>query len=193
MIAHRTLTAPLALIDGTTLPPLAGAQALAREVEFGYPIPAIPDGAVIPALSGSPRGLVKGFIDALVAWDDEELWVLDYKSDLLVGDDLAAAGQRRVRERYAVQARLYAIAADRLRGWRRLAGLLFAFVRHDLVVPVRIADTTLSTWSDWLAQVGAVEAIAGGGPTGAPGAGASGGEPGGPGRAAGDVGAEVRE
>ena len=52
--------------------------------------------------------------------------------------DLAAAAQRRVREHYAVQARLYAIAADRLRGARRLAGLLFAFVRHDIVVPVRV-------------------------------------------------------
>ena len=42
-----------------------------------------------------------------------------------------------MREHYAVQARLYAIAADRLRGHRRLAGLLFAFVRHGIVVPVR--------------------------------------------------------
>jgi hypothetical protein len=162
---HRTLTAPLALIDGSQLPPLIDAGALAREVEFGYPIPAIPAIPAIPTIpalasdSDPPRGLVKGFIDALVAWDDE-LWVLDYKSDLLVGDDLAAAAQRRVRERYAVQARLYAIAADRLRGQRRLAGLLFAFVRHDLVVPVRIGDTTLATWSDWLAQVGATAATA---------------------------------
>jgi hypothetical protein len=101
-----------------------------------------------------PRGLVKGFIDALVAWDDE-LWVLDYKSDLLVGDDLAARAQERVRERYAVQARLYALAADRLRGRRRLAGLLFAFLRHDLVVPVPVADDTLAAWRDWLARVGA--------------------------------------
>jgi hypothetical protein len=103
---------------------------------------------------GAPRGLVKGFIDALVAWDDD-LWVLDYKSDLLAGDDLAAAAQRRVRERYAVQARLYAIAADRLRGPRRLAGLLFAFIRHDIVVPVRIGDDTLAAWNDWLIQIAA--------------------------------------
>jgi exodeoxyribonuclease V beta subunit len=141
-IVYTTLTAPLALVDGTTLPPLVDAVAFAREVEFGYPIPA----------TDPPRGLVKGFIDGLVAWDDD-LWVLDYKSDLLVGDDLSAAAQRRVRERYAVQARLYAIAADRMRGSRRLAGLLFAFVRHDLVVPVRIAPATLATWSDWLARI----------------------------------------
>jgi ATP-dependent exoDNAse (exonuclease V) beta subunit len=86
-------------------------------------------------------------------WDDDELWVLDYKSDLLAGDDLAQLAQLRVRERYAVQARLYAIAADRLRGRRRLAGLLFAFLRHGVTVPVRIADDTLATWSDWLAHI----------------------------------------
>jgi exodeoxyribonuclease V beta subunit len=145
-ILHRTLTAPLALIDGTALPPLAAAAAFAREVEFGYPIPSR------AARTAPPLGLVKGFIDGLVAWDDD-LWVLDYKSDLLVGDDLAAAAQRRVRERYAVQARLYAIAADRMRGSRRLAGLLFAFVRHDVTVPVRITAETLAHWSDWLAQI----------------------------------------
>jgi exodeoxyribonuclease V beta subunit len=145
-IVHRTLTAPLELVDGVTLPPLVDAEAFAREVEFGYPIPA-PAG--VPA-----RGIVKGFIDALVAWDDD-LWVVDYKSDLLAGDDLAAAAQRRMREKYAVQARLYAIAADRLRGHRRLAGLLFAFIRHGVVVPVRITDDTLAGWQAWLAQIAA--------------------------------------
>ncbi|HMG52362.1 MAG TPA: UvrD-helicase domain-containing protein, partial [Kofleriaceae bacterium] len=155
-LAHRALTAPLALIDGSVLPPLIDAAALAREVEFSYPIPTR---AQDEPASDPPRGLVKGFIDALVAWDDE-LWVLDYKSDLLVGDDLAALAQRRVQERYAVQARLYAIAADRLRGRRRLAGLLFAFIRHDIVVPVRITGDTLAIWSDWLARVGAAPAEA---------------------------------
>jgi exodeoxyribonuclease V beta subunit len=155
-IAHRTLTAPLALIDGSVLPPLACAAALAREVEFGYPIPAIPAIPAIPPAHAPPRGLVKGFIDALVAWDDD-LWVLDYKSDLLLGDDRAALAQERVRERYAVQARLYALAADRLRGRRRLAGLLFAFVRHDIVVPVRVTEDTLAAWSGWLARIGAAE------------------------------------
>jgi ATP-dependent exoDNAse (exonuclease V) beta subunit len=145
-LIHRTLTAPLALVDGQALPPLVDAPWLAREVEFGYPIPV--------SASGAPPGLVKGFIDALVAWGDE-LWVLDYKSDLLAGADLAAAAQRRVRERYAVQARLYAIAADRMRGARPLAGLLFAFVRHGIVVQVPITDEALAAWTGWLAQVAA--------------------------------------
>ena len=147
-ILHRTLTAPLALVDGGELPALVDAAAIAREVEFGYPIPDPISGPIADA----PRGLVKGFIDVMVAWDDD-LWVLDYKSDALVGDDLNAAAQRRVRERYAVQARLYAIAADRMRGRRRLAGLLFAFVRHGITVPVRVGDDTLAGWIAWLAQI----------------------------------------
>ncbi|HEU4612875.1 MAG TPA: UvrD-helicase domain-containing protein [Kofleriaceae bacterium] len=138
-LVHRTLREPLDLGDGTSLPALVDATALAREVEFAYPIPG----------PTPPRGLVKGFIDALVAWDDE-LWVLDYKSDLLAGSDLRAAATERVHDHYAVQAHLYGLAADRLRGTCRLAGLLFAFVRHGVVVPLRIGDGTLVTWSQWL-------------------------------------------
>ncbi|MBL0219270.1 MAG: UvrD-helicase domain-containing protein [Myxococcales bacterium] len=145
-IIHHTLAAPLTLTDGSQLPSLASAARLAREVEFSYPLPA---GATI----APGRGLVKGFIDALVAWTDDELWVLDYKSDLLAGDDLARAAALRVKEHYAVQARLYAIAAERMRGTRRLAGLLFQFVRHDVVVPVRIAGDTLDVWTTWLANI----------------------------------------
>ena len=157
-LVHHTLTAPLALIDGTTLPSLARAARLAREVEFSYPLPV---GATIAA----GRGLVKGFIDALVAWTDDELWVLDYKSDLLAGEDLAKAAAQRVKEHYAVQARLYALAADRMRGSRRLAGLLFQFVRHGVVVPVRIESDTLGGWTTWLANLPAPGlAIAGGRP-----------------------------
>ncbi|MBL9017506.1 MAG: UvrD-helicase domain-containing protein [Myxococcales bacterium] len=145
-VIHATLAAPLVLTDGTTLPSLADAPRFAREVEFSYPLPA--GAAVAPG-----RGLVKGFIDALVSWSDDELWVLDYKSDLLIGDDLARAGTQRVKEHYAVQARLYALAADRMRGSRRLAGLLFQFVRHGVVVPVRIGGDTLGLWASWLANL----------------------------------------
>jgi exodeoxyribonuclease V beta subunit len=147
-VVHTTLRAPLALVDGNQLPPLVDAAQLAREVEFVYPIPAT-------APTTEPRGLVKGFIDALVAWPEagNELWVLDYKSDLLGGADLAAAAQQRVREHYNVQARLYALAADKLRGERPFAGLLFAFVRHGIVVPMRVDGDTLAQWSQWLAEL----------------------------------------
>jgi hypothetical protein len=52
-----------------------------------------------------------------------------------------------------VQARLYAIAAERMRGRRQLAGLLFAFVRHGIAVPVRTAGDTLGAWTSWLAAL----------------------------------------
>jgi exodeoxyribonuclease V beta subunit len=147
-LAHATLTAPLALADGEVRPSLVEASALAREVEFAYPLPA-----------GPVRGLVKGFIDALVAYDDE-LWVLDYKSDVLGGDDLVQAARHRVREHYAIQARLYALAAERLTGRRRFAGLLFAFVRYGIVVPVRAPAETLAAWADWLGRIAHTDAVA---------------------------------
>ncbi len=137
-LVHTTLTAPLALTAGGELPAMADATALAREVEFAYPLP-------------DHSGLVRGFIDALIAWDDE-LWVLDYKSDVLSGEPIAAA-QRRVQDHYEVQARLYAIAAERLRGTRRFAGLLFSFIRHGVTVPMRVDGITLANWTMWLGEV----------------------------------------
>jgi len=44
---------------------------------------------------------------------------------------------------------------------RRLAGLLFAFVRHGLVVPVRLADDSVPTWTAWLAALPAPRALEG--------------------------------
>ena len=138
-LVHAAFTRPLAIAGGGELPPLADATALAREVEFSYPLE-------------SRGGLVRGFMDALVAWDDDELWVLDYKSDVLAGEPIAAA-ERRVREHYSVQARLYAIAAERMRGGRQLAGLLFQFLRHDVTVQVRVDDILLANWTMWLSEV----------------------------------------
>ncbi len=141
-VVHATLSAPLPLTDGNVLPALVNATALARELEFTYPVPG----------ASPPRALVKGYIDALVAYDDE-LWVLDYKSDLLRGTDLAVAAKHHVEEHYMVQARLYALAAERMSGRRRFAGLLYTFVRYNITVPLRIEDTTLAEWSNWLATL----------------------------------------
>jgi ATP-dependent exoDNAse (exonuclease V) beta subunit len=129
-LVHQTLTQPLG-----ELPPLVEATAIAREVEFAYPIP-----------GAAQRGLVKGFIDALVAYGDD-LWVLDYKSDRL--DDPAHAADHAA-DHYGVQARLYALAADRLRGHRTLRGVLFAFVRHGVVVPVAVDLEKASSWLEGL-------------------------------------------
>ncbi len=147
-MVHATLTRPLALTDGATLPALIDATALAREVEFTYPIaerdPEAPS-----------RGLVRGYIDALVAYGDD-LWVLDYKSDFLGSGtpaELAVAAAERVERDYLIQVRLYALAADRIRCGRRLAGLLYQFIRHDLVVAIRIQPDSIAKWTRWLEEI----------------------------------------
>ncbi len=139
-VIHRTLTAPLE-VAGRTLPPLVEAEVLAREVEFTFPLPGAP-----------VRGLVRGYIDALVGWGDE-LWVVDYKSDAIGRERPAQAAQARADERYAVQARLYGLAANRLRGARRLAGVLFMFIREHVMVPVHIDDALLVEWTRWLGEL----------------------------------------
>jgi exodeoxyribonuclease V beta subunit len=142
-LVHAALTEPLAIVGRDPLPALVEAAAFAREVEFAYPIPTPGD--------AGPRGLVKGYIDALVAWDDE-LWVLDYKSDVLAGDPVHAA-EDHARSHYAIQQRLYALAADRMKGGRRVAGMLFAFVRYGVVVALPFDDDKLVAWTHWLANL----------------------------------------
>jgi exodeoxyribonuclease V beta subunit len=140
-LVHRTLAAPLQLVDGSARPPLCEAAALARELEFAYPIP-----------GELQRGFLRGFIDALVAWDDA-LWVVDYKSDLLGADPIAAARARASdRNGYGLQARIYALAAHRLAGSRTLAGVLFAFVRHGVVAAIETPDHAIEAWTDELAN-----------------------------------------
>jgi len=141
-LVHATLTAPLAVVGRDPLPALVDAAAFAREVEFAYPI---------PGTEPRPRGLVKGYIDALVAWDDD-LWVLDYKSDVLAGDPVHAA-EDHARSHYSIQQRLYALAADRMKGPRRVAGMLFAFVRYGVVVALPFDDDKLAAWTYWLANL----------------------------------------
>jgi len=139
-IVHRTLTEPLAVVGRDPLPALVDAAAFAREVEFVYPIP-----------GATTRGLVKGYIDALVAWDDQ-LWVLDYKSDVLPGDPVHSAADH-ARSHYAIQQRLYALAAERMRGRRQVAGMLLAFIRYGVVVAMPTDDGKLADWTRWLAQL----------------------------------------
>lgn len=134
-LVHRTIATPLEppVVLGTlALPSLARAPRLAREVEFVYPIPEPP----LASLGG--RGFVKGFIDAIVAWDDR-WFVIDYKSDVL--DDDAAVIERHVDEHYALQAELYALAARHMLGLRdggdlaaRFGGLLYWFLRPNRIV-----------------------------------------------------------
>jgi exodeoxyribonuclease V beta subunit len=149
-LAWRTIVTPV-VAGGETFGTLASATRLAREVEFVYPIPDAPladSGEYLTARAdrAGPRGFIKGFIDALVAWDDR-LWVVDYKSDVL--DDDPAVMDRHVEEHYRLQYELYAVAVARMLGLtgeddrrRRFGGLLYWFLRPGHVVrrDVRWAD-----------------------------------------------------
>ena len=149
-MAWRTIVAPV-VAGGETLGSLAEARQVAREVEFAYPIPDAPmdrsgDELLATAALAGPRGFIKGFIDAIVAWDDR-WWVIDYKSDVLEHDP--AAMEKHVEEQYRVQYELYAVAVARMLGLRgeedrrrRFGGLLYWFLRPGHVVrrEVRWAD-----------------------------------------------------
>jgi exodeoxyribonuclease V beta subunit len=138
-IVHATLTRELDLGD-ETLPPLYRARDLGREIDFVYPLP-----------GAAGRGLVKGVIDLLVRWDDR-LWIVDYKSDVLTVPTRAAA-RVRVHERYEIQARLYGLAAARLVPPAELGGLLYWFIRDQIVVPMPCGAAEIDGWQRWLAQV----------------------------------------
>lgn len=154
-IVFTTLTQPLVTGKRDALPPLAQAKLLAREVEFAYPFALLSStmsSTLTPPLTGThPSGLVKGYIDALVAWD-EELWIVDYKSDVLTGDPLGVAADH-VQQHYAVQQRLYALATDRMCGERKLAGMLFPFVRYGIAVALRFDASQLAAWARWLSDL----------------------------------------
>jgi ATP-dependent exoDNAse (exonuclease V) beta subunit len=142
-LVHATITREIELADRTTLPPLAAAPRRAREIHFVYPLPG-PAG----------RGVVKGVIDLLVEWDDR-LWIVDYKTDVLAARTRAAA-EARVKDRYDIQARLYGLAAARLVPRQRLGGLLYWFVRDQIVIPLSCGPDRLADWERWLEAVEAV-------------------------------------
>ncbi len=144
---HSTLTRPAELSD-RVLPPLAAAPKLAKEVEFAFPL----------ALADGREAFARGFIDLLVAWDDQ-LWVVDYKSDLLDGTE-ARVARAHVAEHYQTQAELYAVAAARLltlRGEddcrRRFGGVLYWFVRYGWVVDLPVAWADLGRWTERLTTI----------------------------------------
>ena len=140
-LVWKTLTRELSL-GAETLPPLCRAAKIAREVEFAFPLP-------------GARGYAKGFIDLLVAWD-RRVWIVDYKSNVLAELGQPAA-EREVARSYAMQARLYAIAAQRMLGERAFAetfgGLVFWFLRPQLLVAQRPTWAELERWYASLAEI----------------------------------------
>ena len=149
-IVWRTLTEAPALTGPSAqlVGPLVRAAALWRELEFTYPLAEA--GEVAP-------DVVRGVLDALVRWDDA-VWIVDYKSDLLGHADPVAA-RRLVEDRYRTQAALYGLAGARIHAqWPspapRFAGLLYWFVRDQIVVPIEATPSNLTSWRQWLAQQG---------------------------------------
>ena len=99
---------------------------------------------------------MKGFIDAIVAWDDR-WFVVDYKSDSLDGED--GALRAHVREHYGIQAELYALAAAKMLGLRdggdlraRFGGLLYWFMRPGKIVHVAPSWDDLEAFAASLAR-----------------------------------------
>ena len=149
-VAWNAIVTPV-VAGGETLGSLVDARQVAREVEFAYPIPDPPldrsgDEFLTTAALAGPRGFIKGFIDAIVAWDDR-WWVVDYKSDVLDHDP--AAMEKHVEEHYRLQYELYAVAVARMRGItserdraQKFGGLLYWFLRPGHIVrkDVRWAD-----------------------------------------------------
>ena len=114
-------------VVGGTLPGLARAARVARELEFLFPFPA--------AAGGADRGFVKGYVDVIFEHEGRTYFG-DWKTDRLPAWDAETVAAH-VDANYALQERLYALALvpdarDRRRG--RLRG---ALRRHALPLPAR--------------------------------------------------------
>jgi exodeoxyribonuclease V beta subunit len=125
-MVHAALTTPLALPSGATLPGVARAARVARELEFLFPFPA--------AAGGADAGFVKGYVDFIFEHEGRTYFG-DWKSDLLP-DFSPAAVSAHVSANYELQRRLYALALVKMLGIAgeadyeaRFGGTVYAFVR----------------------------------------------------------------
>jgi exodeoxyribonuclease V beta subunit len=136
-LVFATLTSPLELGD-LPLPSLATAEHYGKEVEFTFAAPGDAD-----------HKYVRGVLDlALVVAG--QLWIIDYKSDVL-GDAQPSAV---VAQRYLEQARLYGLAGLRLEHPRlRFAGVVFWFLRNQqrVIIPATAAER--QSWQEWFADL----------------------------------------
>lgn len=99
-MVHDALFTPLTLGGVRFAGGLGGAERVLRELEFTFPL---------YGEDGLERGLLRGFIDALVE-QEGKLFVIDWKTDLLP-DYSAEALSAHVALNYSVQAKLYSQAA----------------------------------------------------------------------------------
>jgi exodeoxyribonuclease V beta subunit len=125
-MVHAAYTTPLALPAGATLPGVARASRVAREVEFVFPFPA--------AAGGADAGFVKGYVDFIFEHEGRTYFG-DWKSDLLP-DFSPEAVRAHVAANYELQRRLYALAlvkmlriADAADYEARFGGTVYVFLR----------------------------------------------------------------
>jgi exodeoxyribonuclease V beta subunit len=147
-------TTPLTLPEGGTLPGLARAASVVREMEFVFPVAA---GHVF----------VRGSLD-LAFEHGGRTYFVDWKTDALVSYGEAVLGAH-VEAHYAEQVHLYALAVLKLLGTKtreayegRFGGLFYCFLRG---MEQRSAETTAEglwssrpSWDDVLAWDAALEA-----------------------------------
>jgi exodeoxyribonuclease V beta subunit len=138
-LVWKAYTTPVALPGGGRLESFAAARALAREMEFVYPItpgtapPRAGDDGASSVWIGQ-GAYVRGSLD--LAFEHEGLtYFADWKSDSLASYAPEALA-RHVAAHYMDQAKLYALAVVRLLGVRspadyeaRFGGLLYCFLR----------------------------------------------------------------
>jgi exodeoxyribonuclease V beta subunit len=125
-MVHAAMTTPLALPSGATLPGIAAADRVAREIEFLFPFPA--------AAGGADAGFVKGYVDVIFEHEGRAYFG-DWKSDLLP-DFSPAALAAHMAANYDLQRRLYAIALVKMLGIAdeadyeaRFGGTVYVFLR----------------------------------------------------------------
>jgi exodeoxyribonuclease V beta subunit len=149
-MVHAALTTPLALPSGASLPGLARAARVAREVEFLFPFPA--------AAGGADAGFVKGYVDVIFEHEGRAYFG-DWKSDLLP-DVSPPAVRAHVEANYELQRRLYALALVKMLGIAdepdyeaRFGGTVYVFVRAlpDGLVVGRPTWAELQAWERALA------------------------------------------
>jgi exodeoxyribonuclease V beta subunit len=147
-LVYAALTAPLPVVGGT-LPGLAHAARVAREMEFLFPFPA--------AAGGADRGFVKGFVDVIFEHGGRAYFG-DWKTDRLPAWD-AATIDAHVARNYALQEQLYALALLQMLGVTdeasyeaRFGGTLYLFVR-GMPAAVRSRRPSYAEVSAWRNQI----------------------------------------
>ena len=133
-----TLTAPIAMPDGSSLPGISRAARVRREVDFLFPLAESPSGMLPSGMSEDrwvhDRGFVRGYLD-VVFQHNGRIAFADWKSDALPSYTAAAMGAH-VESNYKLQVQLYTLAVALMLGIdteadyeTRFGGVVYLFLR----------------------------------------------------------------